>query len=175
MSIPEHVLIPMLTRVMIIPHLNPRAGRMVYRNMITNERNAILQMTLKDFITVLSRGKGINGRIIIGPKEFDRYMHWTFDLETCTQEELDKEFQRTYPKNLICDVERNLGEGSKLAAPMEAAASAIKARNAGLDAMAQMGFGKVTPPKQKEAPPIESEAPQAFDPYAAEENNSKET
>lgn len=104
----SEVLIPFLTCPTFIPHLNPRQGRMYYQNMITNEKNATLQFTFKDFLSITTAGKGNKGRIFIGPKNFINFFDWRFDITTCTIEELVKEFKRTYPKDMICDVEKNL-------------------------------------------------------------------
>lgn len=102
----EHPLLPYLNTPGIICHCDPRAGRMRWQNMINNERNVELKMWLKDFITIITRGKGEEGRIFIGPKDFDSYLGWMFPLSTCTEEELKKEFDRTYPKGNLPNLEK---------------------------------------------------------------------
>lgn len=121
----EHILLPYLNKPGIIPNLNPRAGRMKYQNSINNERNFELKFQLKYFITIITRGKGESGRILIGPKDFDAYLDWKFNLETCTEEELIKEFERTFPMAQLPNIEQVV-ESSYSPPPSFANISALK-------------------------------------------------
>lgn len=105
----DHPMFKYLASPIIINHIDPKVGRMKYQNMITNERNFAIKMMLQDFLSIMYRGKGEKGRIIIGPREFEGYLNWMFDIQHCTQEELNEEFEKTYPKDRICVIEKNLG------------------------------------------------------------------
>lgn len=110
MDTTRHILIAYTKVPGIIQHGNPRAGRMKFLNSINNERNKVLKMVLQDAITVITRGKGNEGRILIGPKSFDSYLDWRFPLETCSTEELIDEFNRTYPMDQLIDVDKAMSE-----------------------------------------------------------------
>jgi hypothetical protein len=137
--------------VEIIPHPNPKKGKSIYRNAINNDPMKKARVILNASISILYRGEGEQGRIILGPKDFYQFFDYFFPLETCTQEELEKEFERTYPKDMLVDFDQ---------AMMQASANSPKAlitqpkldklRNQGLDAMRQAGFG-LKPEERKSA------------------------
>lgn len=77
-------------------------------------RNKVLRemFLLEKPLSVLTRQK--ENRIIIGPKEFDIYFPFTFDLGTCSQEELEKTFKATF-KGVTVNVNDWLEIGQKQA------------------------------------------------------------
>ncbi len=99
-------MVPFLTTVTIIRHPDPKRGKQTYRNAINNERLQMIKNILNEGISIYYRGKAETGRIIIGPKDLEdeiRKHDWMFDLGTCTIEELQKAFEKYYPKERLVD------------------------------------------------------------------------
>lgn len=140
----EQKLVEALASPIIILAGNPRSDRMRYVNAINNTRNKMLEyaFVIEKSVSILCRQK--HNRIIIGPKDFDAYLPIMFDLGTCSQEELTKEFKATYPLPLLNIAELQEFEKKTESEAREKFAARVALPESSGDVFEQLGFGKKT-------------------------------